>query len=809
MPYFRFLFSLAITAMLIMILDRPFTIGETSLPALGRFFNPFSGFWQNAEPADFKINEEALDIPGLREQVTVIFDDRMVPHIFAGSTHDALLAQGYLTARHRLWQMDISTRDISGRLAEVLGPRLVDRDESRRVQGMLVAAQREVEAFRGSKETLEYMEAYVAGVNAWIDQLNPSEYPLEFKLLGYAPERWTLLKSALFHKSMANTLCRKEKDVANTNALLQFSRDTFDLLYPEYNPKQSPIVTGFIPQPKDTIRGPFPLPADLGFLPPLPFEEHPEGIGSNNWAVSGSLTRSGYPILANDPHLNLTLPAIWYELQIQTPEMNAYGASLPGMPGIIIGFNDRVAWGVTNVGHDFADLYTIEWADEDKTSYMLDGQPKEVEIVQEQIFVKGEETPRKFPVKYTIWGPVVAEESDTDTRGLALRWIAHDAPPVGELNTFLKLNAAGNTRDYLDALSNYTVPPQNFVFASNEGDIAIRVNGKFPLRKPEQARFIQNGSSTENLWQGYIPFEDMPMMLNPESGFVGSANQRSTDLDYPYYYFGFFDDYRGRYLNRRLSEMSDITVEDMKALQLDNYTILAEDALPAMLAALDSADLSDQDRRIVKELAQWDYRFDPEKLAPVVFYEWFETFTQMTWDECEAVAESRPIPRPDDWVTISLLVNQPDIRFFDRMNTPDRETAGDVVRQSFRESIDRLDEALEKGTTWGTYLKRQIPHLAFIPAFSYQNLITGGFRESLNSIKPSNGPSWRMVIELGPEPTGWGVYPGGQSGNPGSPHYEQMVETWAKGEYYRLKLMDNPQDLPDTVLLKLTFNPAR
>lgn len=803
MRFVKFLLSLAVLLGLIYLLDNPLSVGETKLPALGRLLNPFTGFWQNAEPLSLVENEQTLSMPGLQEEVRIIYDGRMVPHIFAQNTHDAILAQGYVTARHRLWQLDISIRDIGGRLSEVLGPRLLERDKSRRRQGMLVAARREVEAWEKSEEISGYMQAYTDGINAYINQLEPKDYPLEYKLLGYAPEQWTPLKSALFHKNMANTLCRKEKDVAYTNALLQFGRDTFDLLYPEINPQQSPIIPEFTPLAKDTVTSPDPLPPGIGFLPPLPFEQQPEGIGSNNWAVAGSKTRSGYPILCNDPHLNLTLPAIWYEIQLHTPKINAYGASLPGIPGIIIGFNEQVAWGVTNVGHDVTDFYTIKWLDEEKTQYEVDGEPMRAEVVEEKIFVKGQEDPVILPVRYTAWGPVVSEEAGDPYRGLAMRWIAHDPPPEDELHTFLKLNAARGYADYLDALSHYTVPPQNFVFASQQGDIALRVNGKFPIRGPKQARFVQPGNTRDNAWKGYIPYEDMPMMHNPERGFVGSANQRSTGPDYPYYYFGFFDDYRGRYLNRRLEEMNNITVDDMMDLQQDNYTILAEDALPALLTALDSSRLQPEHFIFLDTLSDWDYRFDAQKQAPILFYEWYNTFKRLTWDEYYNQQEDRPIPLPQDWVTIALLKEQPQVRFFDRGDTPERESARDIVTNAFLEIADSLSNKLESAVDWGHYLQRQIPHLARIPAFSYRGLITGGFDDALNSIKPSNGPSWRMVVELGPEVSAFGVYPGGQSGNPGSPYYQNMVESWAKGEYYELKLMKDEKDLPGRVLLKL------
>ncbi len=774
----------------------------TQLPALGAFLSPFTGFWQNAEPID-ALADLALSFPELEQPAQVVFDERAVPHIFAGSRTDAAFVQGYLTARDRLWQMDISVRATEGRLSEVLGEGTVARDRMQRRKGLRRAAENALKAWQHSPDEMAIINAYTAGANAWIGSLSPAEYPVEFKLLGYRPEAWTPLHTAIFFKSMAETLCFRHHDIPATNTRKLLGDALFDYFFPEYNPDQSPIIPESVDWPFEAAQGAAEVSEVQlsglyeGELMPMP----PPFIGSNNWAVSGDKTASGSPILCNDPHLSLTLPSIWYEIQISTPEYEAYGVSLPGVPGIIIGFNRDIAWGVTNAGHDVVDLYTIEWADEQKRSYILDGAAREAELVEERIVVAGQREPVLDTVRYTYWGPVAYESGGQD---LAMHWLAVDElpeKPFYELGTFMKLMGGKGLDDYREALKGYSSPTQNFAFASREGDIAMTVNGRLPIKADQQGRFIQDGTQTANGWKGYIPEAHLPRVANPERGFISSANQHSTGPDYPYYYNGTFDDYRGRYINRRLDSLQGITVADMKALQLDNHSLKPEDALPVLLGLV--AGRAEEDQWL-KELKAWDYSFEPDARAPALFEQWFDRAYEMTFDDFKTLEEQAPVLYPEAWRFIELMEEVPEHIFFDRVETVQRERAADVVLAAWEEVV-----AGYEGQSWSDYKATGISHLGRIPAFSRTGLGVGGYYDAPNAIQKGFGPSWRMVVALGEAPEAYGVFPGGPSGNPGSPFYAPDVDKWAAGEYNTLHLMDGPGDKAVSPLYQMTFQPEK
>lgn len=776
----------------------------SKLPALGPLMSPYTGFWQQAESTDV-LDQIDYSFPQLSDEVEVYFDERMVPHIFASDVVDASFVQGYLTAQHRLWQMDISTRASSGRLAEILGENLLERDRLQRRKGMLWAAENAIKSWKQNPQEWAIITAYAEGVNAYVATLKPADYPIEFKLLGYEPEEWTPLKSALFFKSMAETLCSRNKDIPASNTKSWLGEELFDFLYQEWNPNQSPIIPAsvnwdFEPQqsiPRDTIT------EMLGqHIPYRTFPLPPEFIGSNNWAVAASKTKNGAPILCNDPHLNLTVPAIWYEVQIHIPEYNAYGVSLPGVPGIIIGFNKDIAWGVTNVGQDVMDWYTIEWADEQHNSYVLDGQDKEVDKLVEIINVRGRTEPVLDTVKYTYWGPVVYEEKGNEYDGMAMRWVAHDQPErikPGVLGAFQQLMKASSYDDYYQALQGYESPGQNFVFASKTGDIALTVNGKFPVKQKEQGRFVQKGNTTQNEWQGFIPYEHLPRVKNPERAFVSSANQHSTMPDYPYYYNGGFDDWRGRLINRRLDSLSNVTIEDMMALQNESYSLKAEEGLPILLSLIDSTDTSLLQAEEVKALRQWDYRFLYDATAPVIFQKWLEKSYEYTFDEMYQRDEEEEVLFPESWRFLYLLKEYPLHDIFDDQGTSEKENARAIVSKALKEVLG------EEKINWGDYQEGKVVHLGRIDAFSEPLPEVNGYADAPNAFKGSNGPSWRMVVELGDEIEAYGVYPGGQSGNPGSSFYNSMVGKWSKGEYYLLQFFEHSDEAASEALQRVRF----
>ncbi|MCS6927979.1 MAG: penicillin acylase family protein [Saprospiraceae bacterium] len=794
-----FFVSLAAVSGYIGLLSISIPLGQQHLPALGDFFNPFSGFWQNAEPATGPPIPREVKLTGLRGKVEVVYDDMLVPHIFAEHLEDALRAQGYITAQHRLWQMDLTARRAAGRLSEVFGTRALELDRLARRRGLPFAAENALRGWRRSPEGMRLLEAYCEGVNAWIKQLKPANYPLEFKLLGYKPEPWSPLKTALIVENMAETLCGGENDLLATVTLETLGRKTFDHLYPEWNSRQKPIVsdTGqWRNIQRDLNHQPALSHSSSSFFPIV--EKEPILLGSNNWAVAGTKTQSGAPMLCNDPHLTLSLPSIWFQLHICTPEVNCYGVSLQGIPGIIIGFNEHIAWAVTNAGHDVADWYRIRWVDSARTRYQIDEKEFPITWRVERIAVRGQETIIDS-VRYTRWGPVTYDnQPDHPLRDCAFRWVTHDEPSPNEMRTFLFLCAAKTYEDYRKAIAYYHAPAQNFAFASRQGDIAITVQGKLPARNREQGRFILEGSSSANAWAGFIPDEHLPALRSPQQAFVFSANQHSTPPSYPYYYTSRdFDDYRGRRLYDRLRTLQRANADSMARIQLDNFSQRAADALPIMLRLLDQHRLDAQGKQWVTELKHWDYRYESASTIAPLYEVWFDTCYALTWDEMmDSSGQKQRLLLPERWRFIELLEKAPTDPFFDRISTPQRETASDIVTEAFLCMQRFFKTRPSQRTNWGKFRPVIIRHLAQIEAFS-RHVEVGGHSTALNALSRTHGPSWRVIVELGPDQVrARGVYPGGQSGNPGSHFYDNFLDAWAQGHYYDLLFPKVLEDLP-------------
>ncbi|MEM9917866.1 MAG: penicillin acylase family protein, partial [Bacteroidota bacterium] len=378
------------------------------------------------------------------------------------------------------------------------------------------------------------------------------------------------------------------------------------------------------------------------------------------------------------------------------------------------------------------------------------------------------------------------------------------------IQTFKGLSKATNYDQYRSSLNNFRTPPQNIVFASKEGEIALTIQGQFPMRHPEQGRFVLDGSTSESAWKGTIPIKHNPSIRNPESGFVSSANQRSTGPSYPYNYHGRFSDYRGRYLNRRLEEMEKITVEDMMKLQNDNFSIKAEEALPLLIKYLESPDGHSNGSALLTELKNWDYRFERDQEAPTYFQIWWRNFYKNTWDEIYALQKEKgAIAFPESYRTIAIMEEDPESVFFDIQATDKKENISDIVRQSFGEMAEEIAGRTAEGQSnlWGDYRPAPIGNLARIPAFGVLDKRISGDKSALNANSNGAGPSWRMIVELGEEPRAFGVYPGGQSGNPGSPYYDSMLDYWAEGKYYELKFWQAaPSDNDEEVLFEETYS---
>jgi penicillin amidase len=812
---YAFVFVLLLTAAWVMVLDRPIQQKGLTIAALSKFFSPFVGFWANEEA---RLPNYPVNIPTgrLKQPAKVVYDSLLVPHIYAQNLEDAAYVQGYVLAQQRLWQMDFIARASAGRLSEILGrgkdDAILKYDLEMRRSGMGFAAQNALQAWQESPETMPIVQAFTDGVNAYLSYLTPKDYPVEFKFLDYEPQRWDPLKSAYVLKYMARDLVWDERDIENTNARKIFGPELFDYLYPEHFRGQSPVVpdTAWDFNPSKTF-----VPPHLGRPEDLISyrSEHrtDEGWGSNNWVLSGQRTLSGHPILCNDPHLSLNLPSIWFLVHIVTPETNVFGVCIPGAPGVIIGFNENIAWGVTNASHDVKDWYKIQWADAERSAYKIDSIYKKPTLIIETINIRGEATVYDT-VRYTEWGPVVCTDPSDPRHDLALRWLAHDKS--NEALTFLKLNTAKNYQDYLDALQHYTTPAQNFAFASRTGDIALWVKGLFPLRYPQQGRFVQDGSLSENYWQGFIPNEHAPHQVNPQRGWCSSANQHSTGPDYPYYYLGRFDAHRGRYINERLADIDRATIAEMMDLQNDDYSIKARQFMPVFLQHVQEKQLDTLQRGWLRDLKRWKYRYDTEDAMPVFFKLWFDKTKSLAFDEMQR--SDYPLPMPEDWAFLQMLIQAPYHDIFDIKSTPAQESALQILTNSWKETVDEVSAWQEKHPrtpiTWPGQQEHAARHLLpGLKGFSV-TLWAPGDKSAPNALgttlgaRPrTSGPSWRMIVDLSPEGKAWGVFPGGQSGNPGSPYYANFVDAWSSGNYYELDLWKSEAEAVKEALCTISF----
>ncbi len=803
MKFFKFFLSLLITVGLYYALAHK--LGP--MPPLGKFLNPVSGFWHTAkDPRALPAAE--LNLPGLQAPVQVVYDEYMIPHIYAQNNHDLYYAQGYVTASQRLWQMEFQTHAAAGRLSEIVGDATLDFDRTARRKGMVFAAENGLSMMERDPATKESIEAYAAGINAYIDQLTPAEYPIEYKLLDYAPEPWTPLKSALLLKYMANTLNFHNRDLQNTNALRIFGRQIFDQLYPDLENPEDPIVDNpggwdFEPLPRDTTGSNLVSELINRTLTPdaNPFN------GSNNWAVGPAKSATGNPILCSDPHLNLSLPSIWFIVHLHGPDVNVQGVSLPGSPNVIIGYNDSIAWGVTNAQRDLVDWYKIQF-NEDKSAYQLDGKWVQPDVKIEEIKIKGAD-PYYDTVYYTHFGPVMYDDSfhpDNGRKYYALRWIAHD--PSEEARTFYLLNRAHNYDDYMAALDHYTSPAQNFAFAAASGDIAMRIQGRYPNKAFEEGKFLLDGTTARHDWT-FIPNEHNVMYKNPERGFVSSANQYPADTTYPYYIHApSYENYRNRRINRVLRAASQVTPQDLMKLQNDNYNLKAAESLPTFLHALDSIQMDANEVAAYKALAEWDYYNNANSLGASYYERWWDILYPMLWDEM--YDSEVPLARPNTYTTIKLLKEQPDFPLFDIKSTPEKEDGKAVLQKSFRQMAAEMSEKDSTERQWAHFKDTRIRHLVpNLKPFGRYHIANGGNHGIVNATSETHGPSWRYVVELTPTgPRAWGVYPGGQSGNPGSYYYDNMIDLWAQGEYLPLQMPAKPDNVKNSLLVQ-TLNPIK
>lgn len=800
------LISAAITIGLVYLLNNP--IGSKVPMALGAFLSPQTGFWQNASPTNEDFSG-LIKSDFLKDSVNVYLDDRLVPHVFAQNDDDLYFVQGYLHAKFRLFQMDLQTLVAEGRVSEVAGKAALNIDRENRRLGMRFAAENTLKEVEKDAGAIARYTAYTKGVNTFISQLTQSSLPLEYKILNFKPGEWTNLRTMLLLKMMAKNLAYgTQHDIANSAMKSILGVNRMDILYPQVNDSLLPIVPKgtLFEKPIAVIK---PATADSVYLNAnvnVPFineENRPNANnGSNNWVVAGSKTKSGLPILCNDPHLEMSLPSIWYEMQLSTPHSNAYGVSIPGSPYIIIGLNDSIAWGVTNAQRDVLDFYTTKFKDDSKKEYWYQNQWQPTKLRIETIKIKGE---KEFQdtVAYTVFGPVMYDKSfvaDTNFSNISLsaKWVAHHTGDDGE--SFYKLNRAQNYNEYLSAIKTYECPGQNFVFASKTGDIAIWQQGKFPARWQGQGTYVMPGQDSTYNWQAFIPQEQNPHSLNPARGYLESGNQRPVDATYPYFIPGSYINPRSIAIEEKLASMNHISVEDMKTMQNDYYNPLAFDMVPFMFKYTDISKLDNDAKEYLNQLKKWDFKATPEAIAQTIYQLWMNKLQEKLYlDEFEKKVGdsvrlfSKNYYFPTEQTTMELLKRDTTLQgTVDDKTTNNVETIYDIMTASLTDITKDLNQlSIEKKLEWTMYKDVSVFHLlkkALLP-FARTGLKVGGWNNTINAVTQSHGPSWRMIVHMTNETEAYGVYPGGQNGNPGSKFYDDYVDKWAAGKYNKLWVM--------------------
>jgi penicillin amidase len=777
------------------------------LPPLGKVLNPVSGFWKNEEPARIG-GSEIRTLTGLKQSVSIQYDSSWVPHIFASSDYDLYFTQGYVTAQDRLWQMDLQVRKASGRLSELFGEETYQSDRYFRRIGLVQAAERSLRLMMEDPATATAIQGYSDGVNAYIKTLDASSLPVEFKLLDYRPEAWKPVNSALMIKLMAETLSGGAEDFGMTNDRRALGEEAVEELFPNRAFQDEPVVPAGTAFPQATLSAPLPPQKDINGRRDEISAPRQEGIGSNNWAVNSGRSRSATPMLANDPHLTLSFPSIWYQLQLQAPGINVYGVSIPGTPGIIVGFNQNVSWGVTNAEADTRDWYQVKFRDSTHAEYWYDGNWIPARRREEVIEVKGKPELRETII-VTHYGPVVYwQDSRAGTPGnlvgYAMRWVASEASR--ELLTFYLLNRSKTYADCQAALRHYTAPAQNFLFATVANDIGITTAGHFPLRYQGQGKYVLDGSSSGQEWGEPIPFDLLPSAHNPHRGFLSSANQNIVDSSYPYYLswrYGGFE--RGRRINQRLAGMMQADVDSFRLLQMDNYSTFADLVLDSMIVRLNGAPTQTQPAAI-NILRSWNRRFDAQESGATLFNAWWVHFYKLVWeDEFESAGRDGRLPSRDQ--TARLLLTQPGSPWFDNTATPVRENEGALLATALTQASDSLIRRFGslEAAAWGKSRRLRIEHLGQIPGFGSADFVSGGSATTVNAQGSGFGPSWRMVVELGARPKGFGILPGGQSGNPGSPFYDDQLSSWEAGRLRPLLFFANPADFPASTIKTLTL----
>ena len=755
---------------------------------------------------------QTLQLAGLRSSVTVRRDERGIPYIEAANDEDLYFAQGYITATDRLWQMDLQRRTARGELSEIFGQATVAQDKLHRTFGfgrIIDQAAANLEPKFNVAVT-----SYAKGVNAFIDSLTDQTTPPEFRILQYKPRAWTPGDSLAVGALMAEYLSSTWQMDVMRASLASLPKEKREALLPETSPLDVLVVGTDRPPARSNrstsdSRGIAGLPASRGSSPTVREGVSPEILAelyklneaqhrsfellglvpppsetihaSNNWVVSGKRTATGKPLLANDPHIPASAPGVWYQTQLIAPGVHVAGVTFPGLPGIVAGHNERIAWGVTNLGPDVQDVYIEKFDKANPIKYQTPSGLKDADVRQEQIkvrknFATTATDTQTVEVTVTRHGPIILEKAGVR---YALKWSLLDPATLQTAGIF-NVNRARNWKEFTAGLSTYRGPTQNFVYADIDGHIGYYGAGWIPIRKSGDGSVPYDGATDDGKWTGYIPFEKLPHVYDPPSGMIVTANQRVVGSSYPYFVSHVWaSPYRARRIFDLLSAKPKLTTDDFRKILGDVYSIgnktFAREAAHAFrLGGPDPESL-----RIASELTNWDGMMNADSRMAVVVAQMRFAFRQRilgaalgpdlapnyVWPQVDVLIDRLITEQPREWLPKEF------------------STYAALFRASYEDARQALTKSLgadESKWSWGAQTKARFTHpLAAAPLIGAQFTIAPIPQNgSGGTINVGAAVSMRFIADLSDWDKSQHGIPLGQSGWPNSPHWKDQLDDW-------------------------------
>lgn len=741
--------------------------------------------------------QTTITVAGLRDRVTVRRDERGIPYIEAANDDDLYFAQGYITATDRLWQMDLIRRNVRGELAEIFGNAALDEDKRHRTFGFAQVVDENAKNLPPNLGTA--MTAYANGVNAFIDSLTDQTTPPEFRLLQYKPRHWTPADSLCVGKLLAEYLSNSWQLDIMRGAMMSLPKEKREALLPETSPLDVLVVGSDRagtrpagPGGMQTSGGRYTSSLINDLVRSLESEKASfAGLGletfqaSNNWVVSGNHTATGKPLLANDPHIPAAAPGVWYQVELTAPGVHVAGVTFPGAAGIVLGHNESIAWGATNLGPDVQDIYIEKFDKENPNRYLTPSGWRDAEVRHEQINVrknpidpKSVET-QNFDVTVTRHGPVVLEKNGVR---YALKWPALD-PTTLESAGLFDANRAHNWKEFTEALSHYAGPTQNFVYADGQGHIGYYGAGKIPVRKSGDGSVPYDGSTDDGEWTSYIPFDKLPHSFDPPSGIIVTANQRVVGRDYPYFLsHNWAPPYRARRIYDLLSAKPKLTTDDFRRVQGDTYSIAMTTFARAAVKALkaqNSAAPDEQLAKLIPELESWDGMMNASSHTAVMVSQMRGAFRTRVLN----AALGADLAKTYGWAMAETLIDRIATEQPPEWLPKEFPTYADLFRASYDEARQNLTKSIgadESQWSWGKIAITRFPHpLAVVPLVGAQFAVPPFPQNgSGGSINVGSSVSMRLIAD----PSDWdktlnGI-PLGESGLPSNPHWKDQLDDW-------------------------------